>query len=389
MKTFTYTLTSLLLMSCGMLTSCLDEGDGTILVTQENRTGIPDDSQAEPNPEILNNTTRIPNVQHMTVDEHGVAVVRLDMTGVQDPMTGEWIRLFGTGSSEQNVWVEVDGVPKGISVYNTADDDTEDRIPVIDLVFLVDNSGSMSEEADAIARDIISWSDLLVTSGLDVRFGCVGYDGEITGAIDLTTAEKLSEYLERGYGTSRTRGFGGPNSSLLQQLASNYYLNSWSDECGVAALRMANDNFSFRHGANRVYVNFTDEGNYSGGRSDFSVEYVNNANNWSTENGTVHTVFSDNPAYCYNEAPWLLSEYTGGTIIYANSSFSDVSLATLPVTGAMQNSYIIRFTNIEELIDGETHTIHITVRSKDGSIRSERFFTVIFSPITTNQEDEN
>lgn len=360
-------------------TSCTDDGDGTLLVTPGSLTDIPSDDDATPNPSIGTSNTGIPNIQYTTVDENGEAVIRLDMTGIQDPNTGAWLKLYGTGHPNQNVWVEVDGAPKGIAVSN-ASDNNDSRTSKIDVVFLVDNSGSMSEEADVIARDIIQWSEKLTASGLNIRFGCVGYDGRITGAINLTTSDKMSEYLNKYSGTNRTAHFGGTDADRLESLAPNYYLNDNIDECGVAALRMANDNFSFRAGSNRVYINFTDEPNSSYGRDEFSVEYVRDQKNWSTSNGTIHTVFS-NGSSCRSEQPWLLSTYTGGTILHTTGSFTGISLDSLPVSGAMQNSYIIRFTNVAHLMDGKAHTVHVTVRTPDGKVKSERTFSVVFKPL--------
>lgn len=324
------------------LTSCLSDGDDTIVLEQGNPTGIPDDSMADPNPEVTVPTTVIPNIQYTTEDENGFTVMRVDMTGVQNPDTYEWLRLIGTGGNKngrQNVWIEVDGKPKGIEVYNTIDDNT-DRVILNDVVFLVDNSGSMGEEADAIARDITSWAQRL-SATLDVRFGCVGYDGAITGAINITTCEELSQYLERSSGIGRTKGFSGSDSGILANNAGHYRTGGNSgNECGGAALRFADNNFSFRPGANRIYVNFTDEPNQPNGNEAFSVEFVKSQVNWSASQGTVHTVYSDrNTSFSerinYDEYPWRMSEYTGGTTLYTSSSFTGVSLDDLPVTGAM------------------------------------------------------
>lgn len=362
------------------LTSCLDSDDETIILEDGNSTGIPDDSQATPNPIIDESTTSISNFQY-TVEqtEDGLTVIRLDLTGVQDQDTKEWIKLYGTGSEQQNVWVEVDGKPKGILVHNNSDDN--ELTKKIDLVFLVDNSGSMSEEADAIARDIISWAKNLANSGLDIRFGCVGYDGYISGGINITTVSELSNFLNRSTGTSRTYGFEGNDATALSRGASSYSTD-WG-ECGAAALRFADEHFSFRSGANRIYVNFTDEPNQPNGITRFSVENFKDQQNWNTAQGTVHTVYSSTytsftETSLYEEYPWKLSEYTGGTVIYTSSSFSGVTLDSLPVTGAMQNSYIIKFTNVDEFMDGQTHRVKITILSKDGRVKAEREFDVIF-----------
>ncbi len=358
----------------GFTTSCLSDGDDTIIVENGNPTDIPSDTQATPNPEISVNNATIPNIQYTTVDENGVSVLRIDMTGIQDKATLEWLRLLGTGERDQNVWVEVDGKPKGIKVYNTADDEENASVPV-DLVFLVDNSGSMSEEADAIARDITQWAEKLQTSGLDIMFGCVGYDGYITGACSLCDADELYAYLQSGTGTSRTRGFEGTEQeiSIYQQARANYCTGA--KECGMAALRFASDNFKFRDGANRIYVNFTDEPNQPAGIDRFSVESL--LTDWDTLMGTIHTVFSDGQE-TYSEYNYLMSEYTGGTVINTGSSFSGVTLESLPVTDAMRNSYIIRFTNIDEFMDGQPHEVRITILSPDGTVSAERTFYVVF-----------
>lgn len=378
-------LSQVLILSSLLFWSCLKDDVNTIVLESGiNNTGIPSDSQATPNPSVENPTVSIPNVQYSVETEGDDVVIRIDMTGIQNPETEEWLRLIGTGGESgvpQNVWVSVDGKPKGILVYNTIDDASGNLNVKNDFVFLVDNSGSMDDEADAIARDIIQWASKLSTN-LDVRFGCVGYDGLITGAMNLTSYDNLSDYLNHSVGIDRTFGFAGDDADALYAAKSAYDLSS-QVECGIAALRFADENFTFRTGANRIYVNFTDEPNSPHGNSGFSVTYVSSQSNWSTGQGTIHTVYSDDYVDFEEvpdeiEKPWRMSEYTGGTILYASSSFTGVSLDDLPVTKAMQNSYVIRFTNVYEFMDGQYHKVKITVRSEDGAVMAEKVFDMIF-----------
>lgn len=379
-KSIVYTFAFITMVS---LHSCLSDDEETIVIEIPS-TGIPDDSQADPNPNVTNVTTYVPNIQTVVDYINGVPIIRIDMTGVKNPEGIDWLRLYGTGDPNQNVWVEVDGKPKGIDVYNNADNN-KDKVIKTDIVFTVDNSGSMDQEADAIARDILVWSQLLSNSGLNAKFGVVGYGGYVDGAINLTDVETLSNYLNSYSGTSRTQHFGGSDASNLSSAASNYSKTGYSvsdSECGAMAILYANEYFTFRTGANRIYVNFTDEPNQPNGIQRYSVKYFESQDNWPSSYGTVHTVYSDSKfstnRWNSSEQPWLISEYTGGTTIYAPSNFSGVTLESLPVTGAMENSYIIRFTNISDLLDGKSHKVHITIRSKDGSVVADKTFYVIF-----------
>lgn len=384
------------------LVSCLDDGNETVVLEEGKYSvaGIPSDDLADPNPEIVDPNANIPNFNYTVEQEGDYTVIRLDMTGVQNPESKEWINLIGTGGKEgskQNIWVSVDNKPKGILVTKASDDENG-ASNAVDLVFLVDNSGSMSQEADAIARDITDWAQTLITSGVDVRFACVGYGGNvgangfnylvnnygITGALDFTSYTSLNSYLnERSTsGTGRTKGYYGDNAASLTTTAEAY--SRAGGECGAQALRFADENFAFRNGANRVYVNFTDDYNFPGNSEEISINYVADGNNWKTNQGTIHSVISNDTTnftsetYLIREKPWKLSQFTGGTTIVAPYDFSGVTLSDLPVTGAMLNSYVIRFTNVDEFMDGQPHEVHVTIYSEDGKVRAEKVFYVVF-----------
>ncbi len=344
---------------------------------------IPSDDLADPNPEVPEDSinTSIPNIQLVCEKDGNDVIVTIDMTGIQAVDSEEWLRLIGTAKEGTNIWISIDDEPKGIDVQNTADNNTGSK-SVVDLVFVVDNSGSMYEEADTIAKNIADWAKKLAASNLDIKFGCVGYNGSIEGAINITDVNALEAYLNReGYtGTYRTVDFAGDDAEALSNASYDY--RETYGECAGTALRYADDLFSFRSGANRIYVNFTDEPNQPSGYEKYSVEFFKDQANWNTTKGTVHTVYSEDTTYSYwsdlyDERPWLISEYTGGTKLFAPSDFEGVSLDKLPVTGAMQNSYVIRFTNVAHLVnDGQQHLLKITIRS--GETKADREFYVTF-----------
>ena len=368
------------------LASCTVEDNGsTGVITVP---GIPADTEADPNPTLPDApNTNVANINYVVeTASNGNKVIRFDLTGIQSPENPtEWLRLYGTNTSEQNIWISIDDLPKGFTIENTID--SEEQVSAVDLVFLVDNSGSMGEEADAVAKEILDWSKML-SKTLDMRFGCVGYDygGEVNGAINMCGINEIDAFLNRSgkYGIDRTMGFEGPDKDVLAKEYARYRTGSWTaDECGVSSLRYADDLFNFRKNTNRVYVNFTDEPNYPQGHEPMSTQWVKDPNNWPTTKGTIHTVYSSTYVNwterpLWEEYPWNLSAYTGGTEIKTNSSFSGVSLSTLPVTGALQNSYIIKFTNVESLFDGQPHKIKITILSPNGTVRAEKEYVVTF-----------
>ena len=368
------------------LASCTVEDNGsTGVITVP---GIPADTEADPNPTLPDApNTNVANINYVVeTASNGNKVIRFDLTGIQSPENPtEWLRLYGTNTSEQNIWISIDDLPKGFTIENTID--SEEQVSAVDLVFLVDNSGSMGEEADAVAKEILDWSKML-SKTLDMRFGCVGYDynGEVNGAINMCGINEIDAFLNRSgkYGIYRTMGFEGPDKDVLAKEYARYSTGTWSaDECGVSSLRYADDLFNFRKNTNRVYVNFTDEPNYPQGHEPMSTQWVKDPNNWPTTKGTIHAVYSSTYVNwterpLWEEYPWNLSAYTGGTEIKTNSSFSGVSLSTLPITGALQNSYIIKFTNVESLFDGQPHKIKITILSPNGTVRAEKEYVVTF-----------
>ena len=73
--------------------------------------GIPSDASATANPTLpAEANTVIPNISYSVSSVSGATVVRFDMTGIQDPADPtKWVTLSGTGESDENIWVSIDG----------------------------------------------------------------------------------------------------------------------------------------------------------------------------------------------------------------------------------------------------------------------------------------
>lgn len=284
--------------------------------------------------------------------------VKLNLLGLIDPTTNQPLTLSYNASNPQasNIFVQEDGIVQGLKVTKVG----TGNVLTADIVFCVDNSGSMSEEADSVAAGIIEFATYLQASGLDVKFAVVGYDGDVNGGINFTNAQTLSSYLDRETGTSRTYYFAGPDSAALTTRAYNF--GYAGGENGVIAAIFADSVYGWRAGAQRVFINFTDEPTQS-----LTDGTWNNAMGCNLIGGkaTVHTVFSGDTTYYnstywtqYDEEPAAFSRCTGGTIKYIPEDATGLNLKDLPVAGALANSYLVEFVTATT---GVAHTVKVTV----------------------------
>lgn len=410
MKTLRFIGMMLLATAMVGMTSCSksddnkDNGSGGGL----NLYGLFDDSFAGAAPSVSSNTVTISNISAPSVEAGTNGLVgNFNLSGVQ-AADGDYLSLFGTGSNSQNIWLTIDGIAKALDVIN-ANSSTKAAVKgQADIVFLIDNSGSMDDEADAVAAEILTWAKSL-SNAVDARFACVGYGDNyygVDGGMDLDDVTVLNEFLNNRpshtYGTSRTQDFFGTNATKLETAAlseSNGFYNGSYWECGGLALHFADQMFSWRSGANRIFINFTDEPNQPNSYKEWSVETVNPKSqlyNWSASKGTVHTVYSgededdykapDGYYYTRNEAspyteyekPWAMSEYTGGASMFAKRDFSGVTLSSLEVTAAIQNSYVIRF-NITDNLKSGNHNVTITIKDGKGNEAVKTFSNLTFA----------
>jgi hypothetical protein len=377
--------TLVLIAALAINVSCLNNDDRTILLNNglsqsgDNTTTPPSEVELTPNPEVDGPyTVEIPDIQHYVDDVNGKKHLITFMPGIVHD--GEVVRLVGTsGGENQNLWASIDGVPKVVSAYNTIDGTGGEYTQKYDIVLLVDNSENMADEADVLVAKVVEWAEEL-TKDYNVQFGVVGYNGMITGALDLAECDALVEYLNREgvEGIGRTKGFEGDSGVDLGSAAVGYNDMLYANyECCMAALLFADEFFAFRADSNRIYVNFTDEYNNYFALKKFSVEYLRQS--WSVNQGVVHTIFSGSTESMDDggEEPWLMSTYTGGKTIFTNSKFSVLSLYDdIPIGEALQNSYVIRVEDVGEFMDGVSHNLLFTVKSPDNLIRSEREFKI-------------
>lgn len=340
---------------------------------------FPDASLNQPIPDFGDEDITVDNIPSsiFSVNVYNNKIIDFNMSGIQSPNGDDFVILKGTGNENQNVWLEIDDELIGFATLNGSEIATGTTLAEADLVFLIDNSGTMTAEADAVAAQVIEWGNELA-SVMDIRFACIGYDEKgINGAVDFTDVAMFSDYLNYSTGVARTQHFSASISTEAVADAENF---TTDEECGVAAVLYATKHLSYRSTANRIYVNLTDEANQPGtSNPQWSVEIFNDESslyNWSASSGTIHTVWSGFAYFDGNhtwtpytdEDPTLMSTYTGGTMVSdASMDYSNVTLSDLPVTGSILNSFELNFDYKEALKTGE-HELRITIVDPETNI---------------------
>jgi len=323
----------------------------------------PDPGGTAPEPTINNLK---PAASFSLPDQAGGAI-RVTLLGLIDPVTSQPV-VF---KANESVWITEDGVLKGIKVTQASGNN---QLP-FDIVFTVDNSGSMGEEANGVAEKIVAFANLVAASGASARIGVVGYSGRVTGAINFTDAPSIDAYLKREgvTGTGRTVGFGGADADALQARATADVTADGgvpSSENAIAAIVFAENALAWRPNAQRVFINFTDEPTQPGGKEQWKTKTL--CARWKPANGTIHTVWSGSPGLDVDagatrwtegtrENPADLSACTpGGVVKSIKSDATDLDLTTLPLTDALRNSALVEFKSKDA---NGTHEVSIVVKN--------------------------
>jgi len=317
-------------------------------------------------------STAINNVSPYGTFSKNVCRIMINLLGIIDPATNQPVDLF----YNSNVFVTEDGILKGLKVTNLQSQLNNKY----DLVFIVDNSGSMGEEADTIASKALAFVQFLQNKGVDLKVGVVGYDemSDISGALNLSDGNQFGNYLNRPgrFGIQRTYDFYGTDSADIEMKASSF--NNEIGENGIVAISFADSFFSWRANATRIYINFTDEGIQSLGQTD-GWNISNFVKTWHPSKGSIHTVFSvtwtgmqpDTSSSVNgfwsenNERPWQLSQKLGGTVKFVYPDARDLDLTTLPVTQAITNSALIEYISTEPY---KPHNVVVIIKDVNKNI---------------------
>ncbi len=283
-------------------------------------------------PQVVKNNI-VPSGRFYTVE---LERRRLNLSGIVVNNYG--IDLYGTGDPDQNIWIEIDGVNKGLLVKRVS---PQNRLKA-DIVFCVDVSGSMNDAIiDSIANTIAGFSDYIYRYGIDARFGGVGFVGDIRGV------KLLTDDVANFRSWVRAKRFIDTSTQILFPQFGSSSLN----ENPVSAIRYADSLFNWRLDAQKVFVVFTDVPVKPSSRDDWSINWIRNN---LRGKGIVHVVFANDTSKftnlwstpnLSNQNPKDLALVTGGTYKIFPDGYN-LNLLYLPLVESLIYSHSIDFLTV-------------------------------------------
>lgn len=228
-------------------------------------------------------------------------------------------------------------------------------VRLADFVFLVDNSGSMGDEQQAVKDNLKAFVDSLVARKIDFRLGLVRFgQGASSGAPILTNGGNL---------TSDPNFF----KTLLDQMTVD-----GGFEPGIEAVFRGATGFSFRPGSQRHFLLITDEDSDGGVLAQTITACQNN-------NITVHTAVDCgfiNSSHDYCDA----NSIRGATLGLLFSVAGPYNTILNLITNDIANTYIVRYRAFRDQCDAQQREVRITVNTFGQSDFGTGFYTCGAAP---------
>jgi len=209
-------------------------------------------------------------------------------------------------------------------------------VRLVDFIFIIDNSGSMGGEINAVKNNVNAFAQSMANQGIDFRLGAVKF-GQTSGSGEPVI-------FNNGNMTSDLNTF----QSWISQMSA-----SGGIEPGLRAIIQSATAFNFRPGSQRHFLLITDEDSDGGSLAEaINVCQANNI--------VVHAAVDPNfgnSYYHYVKPGTSISGATGGLVFPVQGPYDDI-LDKLGQTIA--NTYIVRYkTNNLTIVPGAKRAVRI------------------------------
>ncbi|MFA4906146.1 MAG: vWA domain-containing protein [Candidatus Margulisiibacteriota bacterium] len=280
-----------------------------------------------------------------------------------------------------------------------------ERLPA-DVVFILDNTGSMSSRIVAVKNSIAGFAATLEAAGMDVAFGAIAF-GDYSKTKSAMAGQPV-EFSSLDIDGTTTTDASATSTTNATTLAT--WLNALSGFNGydgpenpLDALKYAYSHFHWRSGSQKIFVlitdiechmNIPDSGNYPSGDTTKSPISENNIPDMvSTLSGkaTVHVVSYDYTSATTPEGDTRdLADGRGGGKTTAEAvantggkwielpASGNIDLNTLGISAYVTSGKLVRFDY--SLSSGSTIYIHVLIDyNLDGVYDAEWYGTLLYT----------
>lgn len=321
-------------------------------------TDIPADPGTSPPPPAPTTGDYVPSSLAITPPAAGnPARVRLTVGGVV---------AAGVSFSTSNVTVVEDTVVKGIKLTQGAGAGLK-----ADIVFVIDNTGSMSSGIESVKNSILTFVSALRSSGQDVQVGAVAYNDDFDSDGDSVYKVSSSDtsWQAAVYGYRPLTSNLDSTGTLFQFIATLPATGGGdSPELCFSAMDFVRSTFAWRPGAQRIYIVITDITSW--GASGPSYKGIGPTYPWTdvtlgdqlkSEGAVVHCVSPDLDTFLstgeYNVKP--LATITGGT--WTEYTYAGFDLTTLPILNVTTSSVLVEFLKSGDASTVRERTLRVVI----------------------------
>jgi|GEM_PF-6358232 len=202
-----------------------------------------------------------------------------------------------------------------------------------DIIFIMDNSGSMGDEQSAVSNNVINFVNNLAASGVDYALGLCRY-----GA----SANSGNPIIE--------------NNGILVSDPEYFKNNLWTlnktdggKEPGYFAIKQSASSFAFRPGSQKIFIIITDEDPNQGGAT------IDEAVNPCLENKITLFVLTNSNLYS-KFTP--ITNVTNGSIFDIRSDFNQILNY---ISNNISSNYLVQYKSSDPIAKNEKREIVVTV----------------------------
>lgn len=205
---------------------------------------------------------------------------------------------------------------------------------LVDIIFIMDNSGSMSDEINAVTNNVEDFVNNLAVSGVDFALGLTRYGQDANGGNPIIE--------DNGILTSDINYF--KNDVWQRNVIDGWY------EPGYYAITQSASGFNFRPGAQKVFIIITDETPNQG-----TDETLAGALQVCVDNSiTLFALTLPNLFWTFEP----ITDATNGACFDIYSDFDDILDY---ISNLVANTYLVRYRSNNPVFDGIIRYVEVPV----------------------------